>query len=1017
MRNIIKKLFIPLIFNCFCTGVNAQYNQDSLWGIWKDVSKPDTIRLSAIQTIAWVGYLNLFPDSAIYFAGLEYEYAAKTNQKKYMAGSLHIMGEASRVIGNYAQALDYYNRCLTIRKEMDDERGAGGTLKNMGNVYLFQANYDKAMECYSASLVIAEKYNDLIGCAGALGNIGMIYEKKADYATAIEYHKRSLLIKREINDQKGIAKSLNNIGIALYNQGYYEQALDYYLQALLINKNMGNTGGISSCLNNIGIIYHYRGDFDKAMDYYKQSLIYDEQLGNKDGIATTCNNLGILYKDQGDNDNALKYLRMSFVIKVEVGDEQGIADYWHNIGTILQDQGDGNIEIECYEKSLKIKEKLGDLRGIAGSLNNIGICYQNKSDYNNALDFYSKGLAIYEEIGDKKGAASSFNNIGGIYQKRGDYNKAISYCLKSYNNAKEIGAPEEIVKAIRNLVPFYCAIDSLNLADPLISELIDIRDTDLKVNFSIFTEQQKELYFITMEDDYELFCDYALLRKNNHPEITDRVFDNALRIKGLLLKSSTAMRNAIFNSNDSLLIQEYEDWIALRRRIAKLFSEGEPIEDLENSANELENELVKKSLEFQDMSKVQTINWRDVQSNLDEGEAAIEFVRFTHHENFRADTIKEKIYCALIVKKGIDHPEMVRLFSEDELKKIVGTFPGNNLSYINQIYGTGENTKTQLYNLIWKPMEESLDGIKKVHLSPVGLLHKISFSAIAKEQDVYLCDIYKIETRSSTSQLAMPQTVDMQSNYSMTLFGGINYNSDSTVKELWPFLEGTKTEADKIINIMSKKRQVSYYTGSEATEEIFKKEAPKSRIVHVATHGFFYPDPNEIEADLESENESGELTFRGGKTGFGVRNFVHNKNPLMRSGIVLAGANDVWCRTQTANENSLYKEDGVLTAQEVATIDMRNTGLVVLSACETGLGDIKGSEGVYGLLRSFKMAGVQTLIISLWQVPDKETAEFMTLFYKNLIKSNDIELSFYKTQQAMRKKYDPYYWAAFVLIF
>jgi CHAT domain-containing protein len=216
---------------------------------------------------------------------------------------------------------------------------------------------------------------------------------------------------------------------------------------------------------------------------------------------------------------------------------------------------------------------------------------------------------------------------------------------------------------------------------------------------------------------------------------------------------------------------------------------------------------------------------------------------------------------------------------------------------------------------------------------------------------------------------------------------------------------------------MSKKGQVSYYTGSEATEEIFKNEAPKSRIVHVATHGFFYPDPKEIDAGLESENESGPLIFRGGKAGFGVRNFVHNKNPLMRSGIVLAGANDVWFRTQTTNENSLYKEDGVLTAQEVATIDMRSTDLVVLSACETGLGDIKGSEGVYGLLRSFKMAGVKTLIISLWQVPDKETAEFMTLFYKNLIKSNDIELSFYKAQEAMRKKYDPYYWAAFVLIF
>ena len=136
----------------------------------------------------------------------------------------------------------------------------------------------------------------------------------------------------------------------------------------------------------------------------------------------------------------------------------------------------------------------------------------------------------------------------------------------------------------------------------------------------------------------------------------------------------------------------------------------------------------------------------------------------------------------------------------------------------------------------------------------------------------------------------------------------------------------------------------------------------------------------------------------------------------MRSGLVFAGANDVWSRQKDTYDNSSYFEDGVLTAQEVATIDMRKTELVVLSACETGLGDIKGSEGVYGLQRSFKMAGVEYIIMSLWQVPDKETAEFMTTFYTNLAKTNDIRDSFNLTQHAMRKKYDPYYWGAFILV-
>ena len=184
--------------------------------------------------------------------------------------------------------------------------------------------------------------------------------------------------------------------------------------------------------------------------------------------------------------------------------------------------------------------------------------------------------------------------------------------------------------------------------------------------------------------------------------------------------------------------------------------------------------------------------------------------------------------------------------------------------------------------------------------------------------------------------------------------------------------------------------------------------------MHIATHGFFFPDPEQIRAENQresvKENQGEELKFRG-STNYANWSFVNNKNPLMRSGIVLAKANEVWQRDPLAEG-----EDGILTAQEVSNLDLRNTKLVVLSACETGLGDIKGSEGVFGLQRAFKMAGVKYLIMSLWQVPDKETSEFMILFYKNLIKLKDIPTAFNKTQKVMREKYDPYYWGAFVLI-
>ena len=203
-----------------------------------------------------------------------------------------------------------------------------------------------------------------------------------------------------------------------------------------------------------------------------------------------------------------------------------------------------------------------------------------------------------------------------------------------------------------------------------------------------------------------------------------------------------------------------------------------------------------------------------------------------------------------------------------------------------------------------------------------------------------------------------------------------------------------------------------YTAGKNATETAFKTSAPQNKIIHIATHGFFFPEP-EANTYLENEGSTNKETqiSRSADYAVGVYNFILNKNPLMRSGLVFAGANEVWSRKEY-----LDKEDGVLTAQEVATLDLRKTNLVVLSACETGLGDVKGTEGVYGMQRSLKMAGVKFIIMSLWQVPDAETVEFMEKFYTKLTKTKDIKQSFNETQNEMRKKYDPFYWAAFVLL-
>ncbi|MEQ1678307.1 MAG: CHAT domain-containing protein, partial [Chitinophagaceae bacterium] len=285
-----------------------------------------------------------------------------------------------------------------------------------------------------------------------------------------------------------------------------------------------------------------------------------------------------------------------------------------------------------------------------------------------------------------------------------------------------------------------------------------------------------------------------------------------------------------------------------------------------------------------------------------------------------------------------------------------------------------------------------------------------------------LIDKYELNQYISTRQLALPAE-EPDSNKSISLFGDAAFTMDSVsmVKKMkgsekvsniyssevtrssnrdaWISLPGTASEIKEIQTLFDKhKIKAVSYSQQMATEEQFKTlSGSATAILHLATHGFFLPDP-------EKKRPGG---FSAGENVFRLAD-----DPMLRSGIVLAGVNRVWSGLSPIEG----REDGIITAYEISQLDLRNTDLVVLSACETALGDIKGNEGVFGLQRAFKLAGVKSMVLSLWKVPDKETAELMKIFYKNYLEGNSAREAFSMAQQEMRKRYSPYYWAAFVLI-
>lgn len=909
-------------------------------------------------------------------------------------------------------ALFYYQKALTIAENSKEQKFISKCSNYIGIVFSSQRNHPKALEYYQKALKINEEIVDKVQIAGNLSNIAVVYKDQGNYNKAKEYFQKALKINEEIGNLSWAAVNYGNMAIIYVIQSNYQKALEYYQKSLQIYVQMGDMSRIANNLRGIGVVYHYQNNYPKGLEYYQKSLQIFEQIEAKPEVAKSLGNIGVAYIDQKNYPKALEYCRKAKEMCQEIGDDFGIALNMGNIGVIYWYQNNYSKAMDYYQKALIVYERLEYKPGIATNYGNMGDVYHQQNNFQKAEELYEKSLNIYIKMGAKVEQARILGNMCSLYNGTHEYELAIEYGNKALKINKEIGI--EDAEQYQFLSTSYHALNDKTKAAHYLDTLLNITNNNILLNFTILPESGKELYFSGVEEGYWRYNSFALQNGDEFPSMTGAVYNSTVKNKGLLLKSNTAMRNAIYASKDSILLQAYDNWIVLKNQIATKYANGEDATALINTADSLEGNLVKKSDVFSDFKKTQNIDWKQIQNSLDKNEVAIEF---THFPLLNPDSSFVKFtdqvqYVALVVTKNSSHPQMIPLFKEKELEEIIGEFGGNNYSYINKIYGKQTEANNALYQLVWQPVEEHLKGAKKVYLSPSGLLHKISFSAIAKAQNVYLCDTYDIEVKSSTGKITEPNRKSQKIN-TAALFGGINYDTENSNRKIWTYLEGTKTEIQNIGNILSnEKLTVHQFSSSEATEKEFKRMASNSNILHIATHGFFYPDPNKVQEEIAKDIEEDEIVFRGATSGFGVNSFVETRNPLMRSGLVFAGANDVW---NIQNKNDTI-EDGVLTAEEVSSIDLRETDLVVMSACESGLGDIQGSEGVYGLQRAFKMAGVDFIIMSLWQVPDAETEEFMTKFYEKLMEYKEIKQAFAATQKEMRQKYDPYFWAAFVLI-
>lgn len=424
-------------------------------------------------------------------------------------------------------------------------------------------------------------------------------------------------------------------------------------------------------------------------------------------------------------------------------------------------------------------------------------------------------------------------------------------------------------------------------------------------------------------------------------------------------------------------------------------------------------------------------DWHQVRDALTDNEVAIEFIV---SRDYRKD-LKARLenrpyhrerYFAILLKKGYENPKIVELADYNTIGVLLENT--NKIRYdrfINQTYKNGNpniNRGDKIYEVLIKPLENELEGVKTIYYSPIGYLNEIAFEALGHD-NTPLIDRFNLVRMSSTREiLNVKKGLKSKELNRATLYGGIKYSAEKSelieeastyndgnsksnielaMRSGWNYLPGTKVEADSIKVICSNKKiKTSILSEQKANEESFKALSGVSpNLIHLATHGFYVSDNKEIKNNKFFQR-------------LGVLDDNY-QNALLRSGMLFAGANNTWLN-DTPIEGI---EDGILTAAEVANMDLSNTQLVTLSACETGLGHFVGTEGVFGLQRGFKIAGVQTIIMSLWKVPDLVTSLFMECFYNRWLNGEEIHSAFLNAKREIKEKYpNPHQWAGFVML-
>lgn len=895
-------------------------------------------------------------------------WSREEREKKKEADVLMSDGKAARGKSDFQSALEKFSAALRFYRELGDMAGKGQASKDVGIIYYSLGQYEKGVEYFEQSLNICKEIGDREGEGKALNCIGVICYSLGQYWKAEEYYQQSLDICREVGDRQGEGKAYNNIGIVCSNLGQYRKAIGYHKQALNIRREIWDRRGEGISLNSIAGIFDALGQYEKAIEYNEQALNVCREIGDREGEATALNNMGDIYMGLDQYEKAIEYLELSLDIHRQIGDRKGEEISLNSIGYSYRILEQYEKAIDYLERSLNVCREIGDRRGEGINLIDLGSVYCDLDQHQEALENCQEGLEIALSIGAVEVIWPAQMLTGTIYEKQGDTDKALGYYAQSIATIESVR--EQL--GIESLKTHFLA-DKMAVYNLTVGLLAEKGRYEQAFHY---TERAKARALLDL-----LSLDRVDITEGISPELL-------AKNKALESRLNKIQQNLFDENSKPKSVQNMKLMATLEDSLKRIRSEHE----------EILREIELNHSRYATLTGVkEPLTLKEVQERvLDDGVALIEYM--VGEDGTIAWVVREKTI-------EYENIEINRAELDSLVKQWRQPFKDVKEGKIDNLADVRFDAKLshELYRRIFRPLEKHLQRGDALVIVPDGRLHYLPFEALISKveekeydkrivfseyEDVhYLVEKYPISYGPSASildpELKRPR-VEADEWGKLLAFGNPDFGKageregrDNFLSLLirdskgWVFNPLPKSE-EEIDEITLTIKPSEKFLRQEAKEEYFKQRAGNFEMIHLATHGI-----------------------------------LEEKQPLY-SRIVFAQDDDP-------------TEDGFLQTYEIFNLPL-NADLVVLSACETGLGELSQGEGLIGLTRAFMYAGAASVLVSLWSV-EESTSRLMRDFYRNLKEGmtktealRRAKIKLIHTRESGMSYAHPFLWAPFVLM-